>query len=105
MMPRRAASFFQFMDSKSTCATTGGSLTGLMACCPVCGYPDLDGIEPETLHLLAGAEAVAGYLLPNGLLPVHAKGCIYLMPQDKWTRYKALCANREAMASQMEAAA
>ncbi len=97
MMPRRAASFFHFMDSKSTCATEGGSLTGLTeGCCPVCGYPDLDGIEPETLHLKVGCEAVAGAPTRTGLIPVHAGGRVYLMPQDKWMRYKVLCASAAA---------
>ena len=81
--------------------TKGGSVTGSTACCPACGYPDLDGIEPETLHLKVGCEAVAGHLLPNGLIPVHAAGRIYLMLQDKWTAYKALCASASAMAAAM----
>lgn len=64
--------------------------------CPACGYPDLPSIEPETLHLLAGAEAVGGWRLQDGRLPVHAKGRIYLMPEDAWRDYKALCAHSEA---------
>jgi len=65
--------------------------------CPACGYPDLPSIEPETLHLLVGAEAVAGWLLADGRIPVHAKGRIYLMQESAWRAYKALCASRESM--------
>jgi len=65
--------------------------------CPACGYPDLPSIEPETLHLLVGAEAVAGWLLADGRIPVHAKGRIYLMQESAWRSYKALCASRESM--------
>ncbi len=73
-------------------------------CCPACGYPDLPSIEPETLHLLAGAEAVGGWLLKDGRIPVHAKGRIYLMPEDGWRAYKQLCAHSEATARAMMAA-
>ena len=73
--------------------------------CPACGYPDLPSIEPETLHLLAGAEAVGGWLLADGRLPVHAKGRIYLMQEPAWRAYKQLCANREVMAAKLEGAA
>lgn len=65
-------------------------------CCPACGYPDLPGIEPETLWLRVGCEAVAGWLLPDGRFPVHAGGQVYLMPEAAWTRYKQLCAHSEA---------
>ena len=73
--------------------------------CPACGYPDLPGIEPETLHLLVGAEAVGGWLLADGRMPVHAKGRIYLMPEDAWRAYKRLCASREGMLKGLEVAA
>jgi hypothetical protein len=73
--------------------------------CPACGYPDLPSIEPETLVLLVGAEAVAGWLLADGRLPVHAAGRIYLMQESAWRAYKALCANREWLARRLDAAA
>ena len=72
--------------------------------CPVCGFPDLPSIEPETLHLLVGAEACAGWLLADGRFPVYAKGRVYLMQESAWRDYKALCASREGMASDLVAA-
>ena len=83
----------------------GGSLPEFAGSCPVCGYPDLDGIEPETLHLLAGCNAVAGWLLADGRFPVHARGRIYLMPEAAWLRYKALCASAAATDAEMRRAA
>lgn len=83
----------------------GGSLPEFAGSCPACGYPDLPSIEPETLHLLAGAEAVGGWLLKDGRMPVHAKGRIYLMPEAAWLRYKALCASAAATDAEMRRAA
>lgn len=69
--------------------------------CPACGFPDLPSIEPETLCLRVGHNAVAGFPLPDGRMPVHAKGVIYLMTEEAWTAYKRLCANREMMMAQL----
>lgn len=69
--------------------------------CPACGYPDLPSIEPETLYFKVGCEAVAGWLLSDGRIPVHAKGRIYLIEESAWRAYKALCANRESMMEQL----
>jgi len=73
-------------------ATKGSSLPPFSSC-PMCGFPDLPGIEPETLHLTVGAEAAAGFPLSDGRVPVHARGRIYLMRDDAWTRYRELCAS------------
>ena len=102
MTPRRAASFFRDMNTESNSTTTeGGSVTGLTDGCPCCGYPYLTGIEPETLYLTVGCEAVAGAPLGAGMIPVHAGGRVYLMPEAKWTLFKALCASAAAMAAAM----
>jgi hypothetical protein len=93
------------MNSESTSTSTkGGSFCGFAAC-PACGFPDLPGIEPETLHQLVGIEACAGHLLPDGRLPVYAGGRVYLMPQEAWTRYKTLCASTAATERAMQQAA
>lgn len=93
----RAASFFRDMNQESTCATKGGSLGGFTGSCPACGYPDLEEISPERLHLLRGSNACAGFPLPDGRLPVHCAGRVFVMTQDAWNAFKALCASREAM--------
>jgi hypothetical protein len=69
--------------------------------CPACGFPELPSIEPETLQMLTGCEAVAGWVLQDGRLPVHAQGRIYLMPQEAWSRYRKLCASAEVTAAAM----
>jgi hypothetical protein len=104
-MPRAAGFLFFSMIAESTHnSTKGGSLTPFEFC-PACGFPDLPAVQPETLHLLVGAEAVAGYLLPDGRLPVHAAGQVWLMPEEAWRRYKALCASSEATRARMLQAA
>lgn len=98
----RGRFIFFAMNSESTSTSTKGGSVPLISC-PCCGFPDLPTVEPETLHLEVGDEAVAGWLLPDGRLPVHAAGRVYLMPREAWTRYRALCASsamtRQAMAA------
>lgn len=90
------------MISKSTCSLPELTAAGHLPSCPACGYPDLPEMQPETLHLLVGAESCAGCPLPDGRLPVHARDRIYLMRPEQWSAYKRLCRSREGMAAKLE---
>lgn len=92
----RAASFFCDMKTESTCATKGGSVAGYDQC-PACGWPELERISPERLHLLCGHNGVALPPLPSGLLPVHGAGRWYVMTEAEWSLYRSLCAHRDEM--------
>jgi hypothetical protein len=68
--------FFQFMDSKSTCATTGGSLPR---------------ISPELLWFEShehGAPARA-LVLPNGDVVFAHRQVVYVMPEPEWRQFEA----------------
>lgn len=54
---------------------------------------DLPLIDAARLHELRGCECCAGVPLPDATLPINGQ---WRMTQEEWTRYRALCAQREA---------
>lgn len=61
--------------------------------------PALPSIEPETLVMLG--DAVPGWPLPDGRLPVCAAGRIYVVTWDAWQRSLDLRASDAATARQL----
>lgn len=61
---------------------------------------ELVQVSAEELHLHAGFQAVAGFPLPSGLLPVGTAGLgVVLVSIPEWDRYRALCAAERAQAA------
>lgn len=60
---------------------------------------ELRSITAAELFLAAGSEACCGFPLPNGLLPIGARGQggeVWLMSQPAWDEYRSLCAAERA---------
>lgn len=54
----------------------------------------LDELSAEALFFAAGFEAVAGWPLPDGRLPIGARGqggACWVMTRAAWNDYRALC--------------
>lgn len=60
---------------------------------------EIPHISAESLFLTAGFEAVAGFPLSDGSMPVSGKGlgsAMHLITPTEWQAYRALCESERA---------